>query len=230
MKAGEIVDLFRIEMHDTATPPMFADEQLFIYLNDAQNEFARETGGIPDASTFLLDAKVGDTSFKYDPRILKIRGAYRVSDGHEVLPFDYEEMRKRGLRFEGAEGPVYAFVIGMDDTSARWLKTVSVADTVQLIVDRMPLKDITIDSPEESPEIDPRHHMHLVKHMMALAYGNQDAEVFNKSKAIEKHAEFKAYCEKCEKEKERRKHKTRVVQYGGLPMQSRRRSYDYYRR
>lgn len=232
MKASEIVDLFRVEMHDTAEPPMFSDEQLYAYLNDAQQTFVRELGGIPDASSQFLQiaAAVNDTSFKYDHRILKIRGAYRLSDGCQVDVIDYEEMRTRGLRFDGCTGHVEAIVIGMDEATVRYLKTVDLADTLQLIVDRMPLQDITMDEPDAAPEIIPPHHIHLVTHMMAKAFGNQDAEVFNKSKAIEKTAEFKAYCEKCFKEKERRKHKTRVVAYGGLPFDQHSRCYDYYRR
>jgi hypothetical protein len=233
LKSSEIVDLFRVEMHDTAAPYLISDDQAFLYLDDAQKTLVRNIGGIVDATSPLtqITINVNDTGTPYDPRILKIRHAYRLSDGKNIDIADFEEMLKEGVRFDGHSGPIAALVLGMDDKNIMYYPPViDTAETLQLMIDRLPLKDLTSDDPEAYPEIDPIHHQHLVIHMMARAYGNQDAEVFNKSKSIEKHAEFKAYCEGVFKEKERRKHKTRVVKYGGIEIHSRRRHFDYYRR
>ena len=52
--------------------------------------------------------------------------------------------------------------------------------------------------------------------MKAQAYSKQDAETYNKAKADEEAAKFVAYCEQAKREKEKYKHKVRVVRYGGI--------------
>lgn len=221
MNTQGVVDLFRIEMHDTATPPMFADEQLYAYLSDAQTMLARNTGGIPDSVSALteLSYAAGDTEFVLDERILKVRGAHRVSDGVPVSIINYEDMAKNGLRFDGAEGEVCRLIIGMDADVAYFHNVPVEAGEIKLVLDRLPLKDI--ESEQDELEVKKVHHLKLLLWMKHLAYDNQDAEVFNKSKAVEFEEKFNAYCAKVNAEKERRKHKTRVVQYGGLPMTTR---------
>lgn len=223
-----IVNMFRVEMNDEAIPHFWTDERLYPYLDDAQKMFARETGGIPDSTSSIsqLSFSIGDTSLELDARILKVRDAYRLSDGRKVDIINYEDMEQRGIRFDGRTGPVSALIIGMDETTCYPYPVPSVADTLQLVIDRLPMTDIVPDEPC-SLEIKPHHHMHLISWMKSLAYDNQDAEIFNKSKAVEFEEKFMAYCIKATQEKDRRKHKTRVVAYGGLPMSTRANDEDY---
>lgn len=212
--------MFRVEMNDEAIPPFWTDERLYPYLDDAQKMFARLTGGIPDGSSDItkVDFAIDDTSVVIDERILKIRAAYDLTTGETIEVVNYEDMPKFGFRFDGRKGPRVKFlVIGMDD-NARLYPTPNAVGTIQLLVDRLPLAEITADAPDDGLELKPHHHLHLLHWMKSLAYGNQDAEIFNKSKAQEFEQKFRAYCEQARIEKDKAKHKTRVVTYGGLPV------------
>ncbi len=223
MKPSEIVSLFRKEMADEATPPLWSDEEIVNYLDDAQKMFCRETGGLPDSTSSIttVDLAIGDVTFDVDVRILKIRSGYRVSDGRRISIVNYEEMESKGMRFDGQQAPVYAIIIGMDEVQARPYPIPSVAETLQLVIDRMPLEDITMQNVQSvSLEVNPRHHRHLMMWMKKLGYEKQDSETFNKTKSVEFEKKFLAYCEQARLEKERRKHKTRVVVYGGMPMRA----------
>jgi hypothetical protein len=219
MTPEEVVTLFRTEMVDWATPPLWTDFELYNHLNDAQEQFCDRTGGIPDSTSPLTTVAitVNLPYFELDHRILKIRDAYRASDGKQITVVNYEDMDKRGMRFNGRTGPLASIIIGMDDTQVIPYPVPSKTDTLKLVIDRLPMDEITEDNASSVKlEIAPRHHKHLLHWMKKLAYEKQDAETFSKSKSTEFEQKFEAYCEKARKQKDRRKHKTRVVAYGGL--------------
>jgi hypothetical protein len=220
MTPVEVVALFRTEMVDVATPSLWSDDELYSHLNDAQVQFCRQTGGIPDATGTLVTVviTIGLLNFALDERILKIRDAYRLSDGKRIGIVNFEDMEKNGMRFNGRTGPLSSIIIGMDDDQGIPYPIPSVADTLKLVIDRLPMTTITLaNSGTATLEIKPHHHKHLLYWMKKLAYEKQDAETFNKSKAKEFEQKFNDYCDTARKEKDRRKHHTRVVAYGGLP-------------
>lgn len=219
MSPEEIVKLCRIELADEATPPLWSDFELFNHLNDAQVQFCRTTGGIPDSTSALstVAITVALPSFKLDERILKIRDAYRTSDGKRIDIVNFEDMEKKGMRFNGRTGPLAAVIIGMDDDQAIPYPIPSKADTLKLVIDRLPLTEICESNASTAKmEIKKHHHKHLLHWMKKLAYEKQDAETFNKNKSVEFEKKFYAYCDSARMEKDRRKHHTRVVAYGGL--------------
>jgi hypothetical protein len=222
MTPTEIKDLWRIEFNDTIVPYRFADSQVFTYLNEAQKMLARETGGIPDSESALttIVLTASDPSFELDEKVLKVRKARFSDTGKRIDIINEEDMEANGMYFDGAEGTVRALVIGMDETTVYPYRIPKEETTVRLTIDRMPLTDIGSDG-SGTLEVASRHHFYLMEYMKALAYGNQDSEVFNKAKATEHRNEFLGYCARVKAEKDRRKHKTRVVRYGGLGMQPR---------
>lgn len=227
MDSTGAVSLFRREMSDEIAPFLWSDEDAYGYLDDAQKMFARLTGGLPDASSSLtrIDFGIDQPDFELSPLILKVRSAYRVSDGRPINVINYENMEREGLRFDGRKGPVNTLVIGADSKLAYLMPIPSIEDAIQMLVDRLPLCSIDLDNAPQRLEIDEHHHRHLLDRMKELAYGKQDAETFDKTKSEEFGARFLSYCSMAKLEKERRKHKPRTVAYGGLAMNTR--SDDY---
>lgn len=218
MNTEEFVSFFRYDMADTAQPPMWTDDEIYRYLNDAQKLFCRRTGGLGDASSSFttLAVAINEANTDLDPSVLKIRDAYRVSDGRPIEVINYEDFSRLGLRFDGSSGPVSYLIIGMEPHKAKFYPIPNTADSVQLIVDRLPTEDITADSAPQEFEIDQQHVEGLMYRVKEMAYLKQDAETFNKSKAEEFGVMFMRYCDDARKEKDRAKHKTRVVKYGGI--------------
>lgn len=223
MKSPDLVDLFRKEMVDEVgssdDTSLWVDSEVFGFADDAQKMFCRLTNGITDATSSITKLSVpeGSETVAYDSRILRIKNAYRTSDGAKVNVINQEDMEKLGLRFGGSPGTLQNLVVGMDDENAFPVPVPSSDDDVQLTVERLPLEDITEESTEEL-EIAKQHHRHLLMWMKSLAYGKQDSECYDRAKSIEYDQRFRAYCGQAKAEQEKRKHKVRVVAYGGLPV------------
>jgi hypothetical protein len=86
--------------------------------------------------------------------------------------------------------------------------------TLNLTVFRLPLTDI-VES-DQVLEIAPQHHQSLMLWMKARAYSKEDAETLDRKKAEQFEDKFSAYCAYAKLEQGRARHKTRVVQYGGI--------------
>lgn len=217
MKTAAVLELFRVEVGDLETPPLWSDTEALGYLDETQKSFARAIGGFSDRTSdlTLIPVAVDDVSFDLDPRILKLRGAFRTSDGREVHVKNYAD----GWVFDGRTGPVENIITGMDEIAVFYSPIPNIADELQLVVDRLPL--LTIDSVDVELEVHEQHHRKLVIGMKSLAYGKQDAETFDKSKQERFAQEWEAYCFKSKLERGVRTGKARSVQYGGIPMSPR---------
>jgi hypothetical protein len=218
MNSSELLAAFRDDVDDNELPVFWSDAEVFRYMDDAQKMFCRLTGGLGDGSTpavTQLTVTAGDTWANTHPAILKTRSAYLDADGSPLQIVNLEDLQQRGMRFDGRTGPLKALVIGIEKHKVRLYPVPALDAVVQLIVDRLPLTKIT-DVGDQEFEIDEQHHEPLLAWMKAQAYGKQDAETFDKSKADKYEAWFRAYCMAAKREKERAMHKTRVVAYGGI--------------
>lgn len=223
MDSQGVVALFRKDVSDETKPYLWTDDEAFGYLNDAQDTLVREIGGIADSTgpVTYLPCAVGQPVAKFSPLILKVTGAYLASTGAPIKVLNYENLEREGFRLDGTTGTLRAIVTGMDEGYVTLLDRPAVADTIRLIVERMPRDVIDIDHAPQELEVDERHHRKLIIGMKALAYDKQDAETFDKRKAEEFAGQFRQYCAKAKAERERRKHKPRTVAYGGIQMGTR---------
>lgn len=216
MQGGDLLALWRREMNDEVEPYLWPDDDFTVYLDDAQQMFCRKTDGIADASSeaTVVEIVAGTPWYDLHPSIQLIRGAARRSDGRPVDIINVEDMASKGMRFDGRAGPLQALVIGIEENRARAWPLPSADETVELTIFRGPLSELLdVDQPLE---IESKHHTHLLSWVKHRAYMKEDAETFDKAKAAEHEARFLAYCSNVQDEQRRKRHKTRVVVYGGL--------------
>ena len=78
MTPTQLKDLFRSDVRDEASPPLWTDTEIFVYMDDAQKMFCREGGGIADSTSTICTMQVvaGDTYIDYDET--KIYGDYAI--------------------------------------------------------------------------------------------------------------------------------------------------------
>lgn len=220
MDTADLYTYFRSQMKDDAVPYLWSDDDIIAYMDDAQKMFCRLTGGLADASSSMtqLAASAADASGRIatDPRILKIRDAYRTTDGEPVEVVNYEDLPTKGLRLNTLlPGDTRYLIIGMEAHLAIMLPASSdPTQVIQLVIDRLPLKDITDQG--QKIEIDAQHHQHLYLWMQHKAYLKQDSQTYDKAASDRAETAFRNYCDAAKVEKDRAKHKTRVVAYGGL--------------
>jgi len=217
MNAAELRNAFRLDTDDSVAPYFWSESEVATYADEAQTMFARLTRGIRDASSALcfLDISPGEDFVDIDPRILVIERVQRDSDAHRLQIVNFEDLDTAGIRLDRTVGAVDTVVVGMEPHKLRWLRIPKVADTASLVIGRLPLRTITATS-AAALEIDAQHHRALLLYMQALAYGKQDADTRDENKAALKDAQFRAYCAQALIEKNRARHKSRAVIYGGL--------------
>jgi len=219
MNSDDLYEMFRTEMNDTVEPYLWSDEEVYGFVDSAQNKFVKLIGGLADTTSpfTMLPMTLTTDRVKIDKRILKIRDAYRVSDGRLIEVINFEDMRTRRIRFDGRTGMPEYLIIGMEPEYARFYPAPATVDTVQLLVDRLALHRIT-DEGDQELEVDEQHKDGLMYWMKYRGYSKQDAETFDKGRAADFEMKFKEYCGEALKEKARAMHKTRITAYGGIPM------------
>lgn len=231
MTPTQVKDYFRSMMRDEVQPYLWSDTELFIYMDEAQNMFCRLGGGIADSSSPMCNVPVlvGDTVLQYDRRILKLRDVRRLSDGRNVKILNFEDLGRENAYFDpyastvpltpstkflSTPQPIASVIVGMEPYKMRLQAPALTADTLSLIVYRLPLVPITAVSTEF--EIDAEYHRPLAYWMAGLALEKQDAETFDRTKSDEFKARFMDYIGRAESDRARREHKPRATGYGGL--------------
>lgn len=197
-----------------------------MYMNDAYMMFVRLTGGIPDvnsAACTVLATALEATS-PLHPKIQRIRMATLMPEGRTIKVINAQDMENlsdedfgvlRSVNTSTATGKVRYMVTGMQQDMVRWVNIPDIDYEIQILIERLPLDDI-VGLGQEFTDVQSQHHFHFLKWMEHLAYNKQDAETYNRAKSADKKTEFEMYCELAKREKDRYKHKVRVVRYGGL--------------
>lgn len=213
MTTTELLALFRGEVFDLETPYLWSDIQVYSYIDEAQKQFCRDTYGIADARSFTVSVLADGTEwYELNPDILKIRDAVDSTTGRDVPMIPVEKMPSHQMKFDGASGPLRAFVTGLEDNILRAWPKPNLAATIALRTFRLP---ITVESGDDF-EVDARHHRYLLYWVKRLAYDVHDSEVFD-PKAVEKNlALHNAYCARVKTEQDRAMHTAGTVAYGGI--------------
>lgn len=218
MKTADLLAMFRRDMADVEAPYLWADDEVYEYMDQAQVKFCRRTGGIGDVSTpavTMLDITPTDVMLPTHPSILAIHDAYDQNDGRPIEIVNYKDLVRRGERLRTQPGALRALVIGMEPNKVRPQPLTDQNVTLQLIVDRLPLIKLGTTGTQDF-EVDNQYLPTLLLWMKALAYSKQDAETFDRSRAADFEARFLTETETAKVEKERALHKTRVVQYSDI--------------
>ena len=227
MDSTELYEHFRGDVFDLQAPYLWSDDEVRRYGADAHRMFVRLIGGIADITSSVCEVPVtaGETCVPIDPRVLKIERAYLLSSKHPVRIVNHtdllatEEDRDYGLLSRSLDDPQPGtprhLIIGAQENTGLLAVIPQVDDTIKLFVRRLPLSVIT-DEEQEIVEVAEEHHIHLVAWMKSLAYRKKDVETYSPEESRKYENEFRAYCAQVKAEQERKKHKTRAVQYGGI--------------
>lgn len=228
MNIQDLIQTFRKQVSDLEAPYLWDDEEVLLYLIDAQDKFVRAMGGISDygstrAGTTLTDIPlvVNQPMSSFSPYILRIRSAKLLTGNRNITIIDesqlkqYSDTKDYGLqRAESLRdddlGEVSLALIGLEDNKLRWYKVPDIADTARMHIYRLPYPRIT--KQEDSLEIDEQHHIHLIPWMKYWAYSKEDAETYDRELADRNEKTFNDYCDRARSEKDRQRYKPRSVQ------------------
>ena len=212
MDSTALHNLFRSDVRDEVTPYLWSSLEIYAYIDDAQKMFCRLQGGISDATSALTQvAVVANQAFStISSRILKIRELISRTHHRKIELVNVEDVYPSP---DISTGSLCRAIVGMEANKLRWVPVPAESQTVEMLIYRLPLVDITTSG--QTIEIDEQHHRHLLSWMKHLAHMKQDAETYDKGRSDMFRAEFQAYCNQSKAERERREHKYRTVAYGG---------------
>lgn len=229
MTPSELFENFRIEVDDVAEPFLWTSGEIDRYMDRAQREFARATDAFLDATTPSVTRVAVSTSsalVALSPLVLKVRRAELVSTSQPVAVSTVAEMdlgaitgRDYGLRvpyrWRTATGTPQFALTDFQRQKLLLVPKPVVADTLGLIVYRLPLETLTNES-EELEVIDTDHQEGLLLYMQYLAYLKQDTETYNPKRSAAAKVEWKAFTAEVKQTFKRQRHVHRPVAYGGL--------------
>lgn len=212
MTPAALLTRFREEMRDEVAPYLWSDSECYSYMDRAQKDFCRYTGGIADITTVSLVAST--STYSVSSRILKIEYVSRTSDDNEVALINIGDIASGAYSLNDDEGTVEAILTDVGTDEIRCIPVPSATDTLSMVIKRMPLTDI--DAGGDTLEIPEHHQIHLISGMAYYAHRKQDAETFDRERANQYLQTFLAYCDRAKAEREKREHKPRLMAYGGL--------------
>jgi hypothetical protein len=226
MKTDELHDFFRNDVMDVEEPHLWSEQEVFAYMNDAYTMFVRLTDGVSDLTgeATLIQAVTGNPYSTLHTCIMRVREAWHDSTGEEIRVINAQDMGNltdedygilRRLSVPDSSGKVRYAVIGMEPDLIRWVSTPDVDYDVRLLIERLPMEELTTFG-QDIVDVKPHHHIHLLNWMKHLAYSKQDTETFDSAKALTEKKLFEEYCYLAKREKDRAKHKPRTVRYGGI--------------
>jgi hypothetical protein len=194
MKRQDISDAFRTEADDNRTPPLFSDDEVETYINEAQEEACIRTKLIfdrTDESICHIDINPSDLTYDISDKIHEIRFAQLVdADGAvsdlEIIDRDELDRRRPDWRIE-TDKPT---AIVHEDKTIQIDCTADAAYTIQLEVYRLPKP---LESEASVPEINAIHHRFLVDWVLYRAFSKPDADLYNPGKAQEAHDRFEKH-------------------------------------
>jgi hypothetical protein len=238
MTLSDLLQLFRAQVNDEATPYLWQDEEVLEYIIRGQDEYVRRIGGFNDVTvpaadvgspaTRLADLTLadGDPYSAISPYIIKVRRARLLTAARDVELGNMPDLNTRWIADYGLqsvddlddteEGQVNLGLLDVRENYVRWVYVPDGADTCRLWFKRLPYPRIS--SPNDSLELPAQYHVDLVEWMKKEAYQKPDEETYdlNKSRAAE--AEFYRRAEMARLEYVSKRQKRRAVQYGGIQM------------
>lgn len=217
MNAAGLVSLFRSQMEDQAQPYLWSDAEIYTYIDEAQDMFCRLVGGISDSTSAVtrITVRAGETYVPLANVILDILEAER-SDGATLRLVTRERAAEdSAYQARATAGPIAALGLNFDAGSLRVLPVPEADDVISLSVSRLPLEEVTAGGNQDL-EVDRQHHYSLLYWMKALAYQKEGAETFDRGRAEENVAAFRAYCSEASIERIQREYTPGIVAYGGL--------------
>ena len=188
MKVEDFIQEFRSTVMDNEVPYFWTSENIVRYLNEAVQEACERAKLIEDRSTpsvCSLLIEPGVSTYNLHPSVLEIKRL--TLNGQKLEETSVDELDEDSPGWELLSGKPSHFIFeqasGAQPPRLRFVRSPVSAGSVALTVFRGALKPLSADVDAAKPEVHERFHERLMDWVMHRAYLQQDAEVFDPSKA-----------------------------------------------
>jgi hypothetical protein len=188
----ELIDTFRSRVNDSADPPLWSDQQITGYFNEAQVEACVRARLIFDADSAFLSIPLvaGKGEYTIDPSILQngIVDIYvdsyagTTAPGFMLRGTNQSALdRDRWFHYRSQTGRPCYFM--QDGHTLRLAPIPADTGTLRLAVYRAPTCNETLESDADEPVISNQLHLRLLDWALYLGYSDNDPEKLDLSKA-----------------------------------------------
>lgn len=161
----------------------WTNEELASYINEATKQSVRRSLLIKDDSTDFNITLVADTAkYSIDPKILQIEGIRSTATGKRLIPISLEDIWNT-TDFDTLTGIPSSYVADYTNSTIRVSPIPSEADTLKLLVYRLPLEDLTWGSPDASPELREEQQIPMLNYAAHLAYLKDEANTLDPNRS-----------------------------------------------
>lgn len=190
MKAGDLINVVRLEIVDTAKPYLVSDDELLEFIDDAQNEACRRASLLIDASSSFctIAARAGQHSYDLNSRIIRIRRA--TFDGERLGQETTAALDAGSRGWDDMAGFPRVYLTDWESNRIRLVPEPDDAGTLKLRVVRLPLKPVTDEG--QQLEIHERFHRDLRYWVIKRCYEKQDSDMKDDAKAALYESKFEA--------------------------------------
>ena len=184
MWVEDFIAAFREIANDKELPHFWSEDRIVSYLNEAVQE-ACERAKLIEDSSMSIALVPGQATYSLHPSVFKIKRLSLL--GRPLNETCVEELDCDAPGWELRTGLPRWFIFeqasGAQPPRVRLAPTPAMVEVAGLTVYRGALKELSADIPTARPEIPSRFHERLMDWVMHRAYLQQDAEVFDPSKA-----------------------------------------------
>ncbi|MBF0459309.1 MAG: hypothetical protein HQK99_15575 [Nitrospirae bacterium] len=186
MTLTEILATTRTMLDDTAKPYLWPDEELVVCLNDRLNAMCAETLCITDSITpqiCHITLTKGTASYALDSRVIAIKRAVLQSTGTPLFKTTQDSLLRWYGLWQNFEGTPAYYMLDVQSGYITLHPAPAGSDTLNLIVYRFPLNEMSTSVPYAEPEIPRRYNRTLINGILALAYEKSGSDTLQQGSA-----------------------------------------------
>ncbi len=203
MNQNDLVAAFRLKADDNAAPYLWSDDEIIMYLGEAEAEAVDRSRILTGSEAISLVA--GTAEYALDQKTLEVT---RAKIGTTVVTrIAIEDLDAFWPGWESAVGtPKHYF---LDGQNIRVVPIPTDVATLNLTTERLPVAMAIT-----GPEIHAKHHMRLLDWALHLAFSKRDADTYDENKARGYEADFeRSFGPKvpADVQKEQLKHRPTIV-------------------
>lgn len=202
----------------TASRLLWSNEELTVYITEAQNEIARRCNLFEDfGSTFDVSIVAGTAVYTYHPKILQIIGNILNSNGKELELTDMRTIFESS-RWDTQTGTPTKYAMNYKSKQIFFYPTPIASDTFKPFVYRLPLTAPSWTSNTVDLEVPDEYGFKMLWWAAFLAYMKSDVDTYDPKQAEKFKSLFDAEFEETSAYADTRKRRTgnRTVKYGGV--------------
>lgn len=190
MNLGDLIEAYRDEAHDHATPPFCSDDELVRYANEGQVEAARRAFLLTDSTSPMCTVAyaANDATVALDPRIIEVREAFIGTEPVCLVSGKQMARFMPAWRMDTLRGQPTRLIYGVDTGKLHLHPRPAASGSIALTVYRLPL--VALDDDSDEPEIRAEWHQGIVNWMLYRAYSRRDSDRYEPTLAAESLARF----------------------------------------